>query len=267
VSDPIWAWEDHDPRWKYRLCGAGFALTALALGLLGLSGGLDLVMMFTGDPAVGGLVRHPLWTWLVGAPITWGSLIGSYLLWGRWREPRWQRRAGLLVLMNATDLLFWILDHGDDLGLGFGRVGHGWLRMHISMALGWAELALFAGLAGDFSAHLGKREAPDAARAARSFSGVGAVVWLFWFLKHTNWIHWPLVSRRFIGLNTYLLMAGTTLLQALTALQVTLLCVLASRQAGQIVRELTAKANSADPLRSRSEADADLLWEHSRSDS
>jgi hypothetical protein len=61
--------------------------------------------------------HHPWYPWLVGAPITWGSLVGSYLLWGRWSEPSWQRRAGLLVLMNGFDLLTWFLHNAEALGL------------------------------------------------------------------------------------------------------------------------------------------------------
>ena len=36
-------WELDDPRPRYRLCQAGFGLIALALGLLSLDAGLDVV--------------------------------------------------------------------------------------------------------------------------------------------------------------------------------------------------------------------------------
>ena len=249
--------EPEDLRPRYRLCQAGFALLALGLGLLCGDAALDFAYWCSGSPAIAALVRDPLWTWLVGAPITWGTLVGSFLLWGRWTEPSWQRRAGLLLLMNGIDLVHWTLRHGDALGLRIGELPHGWLRSQLSGGMGWIELALSATLAADLSVHLGRKEAPDSSRGARALAMVGLVVWGLFFLQHTHWRRWPLRPRNFLTPETYLLLIGQSLLLAITAFQVTALCILAARQCGHYLRELDRIAADRDRFLLPSEPDPD----------
>jgi hypothetical protein len=251
-------WDIVDERPNYRVCQTGFALIALALGLLCIDAVLDLTTWFTGNQAIRMVLSDPLWTWLVGAPITWGSLLGSYLLLGRWPEPSWRRRVGLLVLMNTADAGFWILNHGDALGLRLGPMPHPWARMHLGMAMGWAELALIATLAADVSVRAGdgQTQAVEASRAARSCALFGAMLWAIWFLTQTRWNHWPLVAQR-LSLEGVLLMLASVLLLALTAFQVTILCIMASRQCGRMIRDLNQADQEHDLLRSRSE----IAWQ------
>ncbi|MBX6312894.1 MAG: hypothetical protein IRY99_08275 [Isosphaeraceae bacterium] len=259
-------WEFEDPTPRYRLCQAGFGLIALAIGLLCADAALDLAWLFTGHRGILALTHDRLWTWLVGAPITWGSLIGSYLLWGRWSEPRWQRRAGLLVLMNTIDLVLWFLNHGDELGLWIGEVPHRWLRGNLAMGLGWAELGLMAGLAADVSDHLGKGpETIAGGTVAKSFAGVGAAIWALWFLGMTDWGRWPL-GHRWLTPPLYLLLVGSTLVLTLTTFQVAALSILASRHCGEFVRELKGNDPMLELLRSRSEQESDDFWEAPRPD-
>src|SRR5262245_27385964 len=110
-------WELDDPRPRYRLVGGGFGLIGLALGLLSMDAALDFAWLLSWHPGLRALMGNPTWSWLVGTPITFASLIGSYLLWGRWTEPRWQRRAGLLLLMNTGDVGLWMTQHARDFGL------------------------------------------------------------------------------------------------------------------------------------------------------
>src|SRR5205823_13017835 len=166
---------------RYRLCRAGFALIALGLSLLCLDMACHLAIWMTRDGKLLGMIQHPLWSWMVGAPITWSTLLGSYLLWGRWTEPGWQRRAGLLVFMNFIDLIQWAVEHGDALGLRLGTVGHPWLRYQLGGLFNWVELALCASLAADVSAHLGRTDAPQAGQTSRAFAIVGLVLGLVLF--------------------------------------------------------------------------------------
>lgn len=263
-------WDIVDERPKYRMCQTGFVLIALALGLLCIDAMLDLATWFTGNQAIGMVLRDPLWTWLVGAPITWGSLLGSYLLLGRWNESDWRRRAGLLVLMNTVDAGFWIITHGDALGLGLGPVPHPWARLHVGMAIGWAELLLIASLAADVSIRLGRARVIEAVRAARSCALFGAMLWAIWFVTQTRWDHWPLVARK-LNLEGVLLMLAAVLVLALTSFQVTILCILASRQCGRVIRDLNREDQDHDLLRSRSEIawqdpSYDDPWTNPRSD-
>ncbi len=89
-------------------------------------------------------------------PITWGSLLGVIILWGRFDHPGWQRRVGLLLVMSLVDAGLWFLDHGEALGIADGNFGHEWLLGHVGQALGWAEFALLAGLSSEYLEHLGE---------------------------------------------------------------------------------------------------------------
>ncbi len=110
-------------RQTYQLCRLGFAILSLALLLACFSSLLYLTPFFVGrGPVV--WFRQMSWSRWIDAPIVWGSLVGTYLLWGRWSEPGWQRRAGLLVLMGLVDAVLWFLEHGADLGLRLSEVGH-----------------------------------------------------------------------------------------------------------------------------------------------
>ena len=104
-----------------------------ALVLACLTSLLALSVPFGGLPLLLWLKNMAWWRWH-DAPVVWGTLVGSYLLWGRWKERGWQRRAGLLLLMCGVDLALWFLDHMQHLGLYEGEVGHQWLRNQIGQA-------------------------------------------------------------------------------------------------------------------------------------
>ena len=103
---------------RYRLCRAGFGLMALSLGLLCLSNVCVSAYGITRNEgirkkssrAIGG-------TGSSGRATAGRAFLGSYLLWGRWKEPVWQSRAGALVLLNFLDLITWGIDHSAQLGL------------------------------------------------------------------------------------------------------------------------------------------------------
>ena len=98
--------EREQERQTYRLCRLGFAILSFALVIACLSTLLTLLALLGGRPLVPLLQNSPLWKW-VDAPIVWGSLVGTYLLWGRWDNPSWQRRSGLLVVMGVVDVVLW----------------------------------------------------------------------------------------------------------------------------------------------------------------
>src|SRR4051794_13623385 len=188
--------EREELRRRYQLCRAGFALNAVGLGLLCLNSAFNLAFLLTFEREILVLLRSPIWDWLVGAPITWTTLIGSYLLWGRSADPAWQRRAGLLVLMNFVDILLWTLEHGGTLGLRLGGIGHDWFRPPLGRGLGWFEFLLFARLATDMGSVLGKPKEPEAGVTARALATIGLIFWIVSFLTQTHWRHgWPLVNR------------------------------------------------------------------------
>jgi hypothetical protein len=254
-------WELHDPRRPYRVCRRGFALMALGLGLLCLSNVASLGFTFGMFPAYGHLRGLRAWTWGIDFPITAATFLGSLMLLRCWPVPSWNRRAGMLALMNAVDLGTWFLTRSDELGLGLasGILAHGWLIQLATLGLGWFELMLGASLAADVSAHLWNTHAGAAGRGAQVTSLVGAVLWAVLVVTRTDWDRWPIVPRR--DAEWALLMLLQTLLQALATFQLTALCLYASRQCHHYVREWDRRDTSHELLKSRSESEGDeIQW-------
>jgi hypothetical protein len=258
---------DHDlQRRRYRLCMIGFGLTAAAILLLAIDSTLNLGMRFSlmrGRPAPWQwALSTPAYSWLVGAPITWMALLGTYLLWGRWDNSSWQRRAGLLVVMNLVDSVLWAIDRGPELGLMAADAEHLWFRIKLAQALGWAEFALIAGLASDLAVHLGATQAAESSRTTRSLVAIGALSWMFVFIQGTNWGQpfWPLEPRpvRFApGLLMFSL--ASLFIQTIVAFQVASLSFLAAARCRQVLAEIDREERDNDPLKSRSEESGQLL--------
>jgi hypothetical protein len=247
-------------RQTYQLCRLGFAILSAALALACLSSFVQLAIPFVGARSILLTILNSQWYHWIDAPIVWGSLIGTYLLWGRWNNVGWQRRAGLLVVMSVVDLILWFLDHGEALGLRLGEVGHEWFRSHLGQALGWAEFALMASLSGDMLAHLGVEQAPVAGKSTRSLAATGAIVWLLLFCQQTDWSKgWPLEGQRILTLETLLLELGQTMIWTITLIQVTALTIAAARQSSRVLAEMDVEDQKDELFCSPSDAFADLL--------
>src|SRR3954470_15133152 len=95
--------EREEQRRTYVLCRLGFAILSIALALACISWALSMAgfLLF---PIVGRIRRSAFLYW-VDPPLGWGSLVGTYLLWGRWSHPSWQSRSGLLLVMGLVDLI------------------------------------------------------------------------------------------------------------------------------------------------------------------
>ena len=105
---------------------------------------------------------------MVDVPITWGSLLGVTLLWGRFDHARgWQRRVGPLLVMSSGSRR--VVAARSRRGTGTrrrGGVGHDWLRGNLGQALGWAETRAHGRPLCDYLEHLGVEDFP-ASRASR----------------------------------------------------------------------------------------------------
>ena len=248
--------EVEPPLPRYRVCRAGFAMVSVGLSLLALSAAVTLARMFVPSPDLERMVADPLWRWVVGAPITWLTLIGSYLLWAGWTDQVWRRKAGLLLLMNSIDAVQWTLDHAEDLGLRVGAVGHPWLRYQAGSLFNWVEFALAARLAFALTERLGGGDAA-LRHKARMFCLAGMTLWAFGFLRLTDWLHpWPLIprGRRLGGPIGLLMLLGMETLTLLALLNIIPLCVSACRACSRAAAEGPGEEEQgADLLRSRSE--------------
>jgi hypothetical protein len=254
--------ERDERRYRYRFCRAGFGLIALGLALLCLDACGILAWLLTFNPRIRGVVRSDWWDWFVGTPIPWATLIGSYLLWGRSTDPSWQRRAGVLVLLNGADLVSWTIAHNEQLGLGLKDVGHDWLRDQITSGLGWVEFMLFVSLAVEVSRELGKRTEADAGMATQSLATIGLIFWLLSFVTRTDWSTWPLAEKQFAQnqIAVILLIAlGMSLLTAITAFHVTAHTIAAYRHCTGALAAMAAEDDAGEELlRSRSETSSDM---------
>lgn len=228
-----------DYRPRYRLCRVGFFLAATSSGLMATEDLGYLGYFLTFHRPIHEFLNGPGWVWVAGTAMAWAGLLGSYLLWGRWSEPHWQKRAGALVLIALCGVGCWAWQHGEMFGLvepdGSGAV---WMAEIARKGLRWGWLLLLAGLAADVSAHLGRDEAQESRASLYALISVGIAVWVFHVLNSTDWAAgWPLRPGMFRQ-TTWLMLLGITGLRSLSAFLVTALSLLASRECGRIVREL-----------------------------
>jgi hypothetical protein len=247
--------QDHEQeRRTYQLCQMGFGSLAFGLILATAMTVLVLPNHFGGRAFLPGLVHSSWWPWL-DTPIVWGTLFGSYLLWGRWPDPSWQRRTGLLLVMCLTDAVLWALDHADALGLRTGEVGHMWFRIALGHALGWAEFALLAGVSSAVLVHLGIDQAAETGRATRSLAGTGAAVWMLLFLLQTDFQRgWPLIPRR-MSLEMAILDLGQNMIWTIALIQVTAMSIAATRQCTAVLADLARQEQADELFPAPSEAD------------
>jgi hypothetical protein len=247
---------------KFRL---GFSILGLALVVCSLSTIGNLILVFARQQApIGAQPGIPHWRLIEGGIITWGSLLGVFLLCGRWPDTNWQRRSGILMLMCLVDAVLWTLDHALELGLHGDKIGHEWFRESLGTALGWSEFALIASLAADTAAHLGEPQATDLSKSVRSLATTGAMVWFMYFYFMTRWhpFLWPLQHR---GHNpgTLMLLLAWLVLGAINLVMVTGLSLMAGRCCARALREMAKQDRAQDLLPSRSEAG----WEELNRDS
>ena len=239
-------------RKTYQLCRLAFIMLGVALGLACFDSLLDLFARFQ-PQLVSWVQKSDFYQW-VGAPITWGCLIGATLLWGRWDHASWQRRAGLFLVMNLVDVGLWFISRADAMGAQAVDFGHEWLRISLGTALGWGEFALLSSLTCDYLVHLGIDHARESDKSTRSMAATGAMVWLLFFCQATNWrAGWPLQVQQLRPLDGFLVYYGYKLIWTITLIQVTALVVSAVRQSTTVLEEIDRDDQENDLLRSRSD--------------
>ncbi len=255
--------ENDDLRRRYRLGRTAFGLLAVGVGLLFLNAATFLAYLVTFNQELGNLIQGPVWEWAVGSPITWATVLGTFLLVGCWDDPSWRRRAAILVVMHLVDLVTWAFQHAEAFGFEEVDFGHAWLLDQAVRGIGWAEFLLFIGLANDQVERLGQSSERPMGQGARLVAAVGLIYWAIVFIDQTNWKHaWPLVQRPIQPPKMYMTLLSSTLLVAIGSFQVTVICLAACRHTGQALGELAHDPDPDGLLRSRSEdfGDAPKPW-------
>lgn len=258
----------------------GFLLIVLALGMVCADVALELAMFFAPNRdarlALFRLLTNDGYRQAMSWGITWSSVAGMYLLWGRWRHGGWQGRAGFLALLAALDVALWLIEQAPRWSLTEGPPEeYAWTLANLSRLSGWVEFALIASLAGDLTLARGARRSsvggdpeleglrpigeeeagagyelaiPEGERAfppTWAMPLLGGMYWLLLATYQTDWEGgWPLqprdqadVARLFAHL----------FLQAFWGMTAWVTCLIAWRAAGRCRAELTALGKRGDP--------------------
>lgn len=230
-------------RKTYQICRISFLVLAASLIPAAIFTLLFMVGMLGDRRLLHSLVISP-WNEWTSTICIWGSLIGTMLLWGRWNNSSWQRRSGFLLLLSLIDLVCWFVEHSK----GDEAAAHEWFLHNLGSALGWAEFALIASLAGDYLVHLGLEIAEDSARSIRSLAATGAVLWMVNFYERTDWnLGWPLRGGRWT-IQGHLLFMGWNLIWTITLIQVTALVIAALRHTNRALTEMEREDQEQDVL-------------------
>ena len=236
---------DQDPEFsqEYRLSRLGFFLLAVGLVPICVIEVVALAADFVGLSPIP-LWLHRLGAWeLLDTLTPWATLAGSTVLWCAWDAPGWRRRAGLLMSMCLVDVASWFLNLGDAEMQG----RHAWFRLQLGEALGWAQFALMASLAGDLLTHLGSEDAEESSKSTRSLIASGAVLWLLLFCERTDLAAgWPLRPNGRLGPPARLLWVGQIMIQVICLVQVAALVTAAYRRVDQELGSRDADGKSGD---------------------
>lgn len=246
--------ETLDYRPRYRLSRLGFLLAGLASGLMTFDAAVHLATLLWPDWPLAGLVSAGTWHLGGGGTIVVAAVLGSYLLWGRWREPSWQARSGLLVLLALAGAVAWVLQQATALGLEGVDFPREW-AYHLRIGLRWGWMALLAGLAADVVVHLGREEGHDTRASIYALVLASAVIWGLDLLHHTEWAGvWPPRRRPFWSPLTWPLWLALNGLRGLAGFFLTSLALLAARECTTLIRELDRTEAAHDLFPSPSEA-------------
>ena len=236
-----------DPRTRLRICRSGFGLSGLALAVLSFDAAIGVVAFWVHGP-LRQVVASPIWSWILGTPITWGSLIGSLILWGAWSDAGWRRRLGPLIAMNTIDAFLWAMSHAQELGLdGASAESYAWIRALVGLTFGWIELQLFASLAAEVAAHYKAPEAIARSQAPRAICRIGLMLTGFIFAVGTDFTEWPFTHRLTVA--GVLLQHFASIILAIASYHVAMLCLLAARQCRQELQALDeAESDGLPPV-------------------
>ncbi len=249
-----------NPTRRYGICRLAFRLGAIAVGLQSadilIRIGSLFVLVFGqamaaanahGQPAflkqnlrLLMVLQDSRWGLFIGTPISLSAAIAAYLLIGRWRDSGWNRRVVLLALMNTFDVYLWAAQNARHLEWAIPAIHNSWVGYCVSV-LQWFELMLFGSLAADVAIHLGRAEAEKKEQKSRSFAMVGLAIWSLVLLIGTRLRPGALPAFRLPVREAYFLALMSEVTLALTAFQVMILCLLASRDCSQILHELRDK--------------------------
>lgn len=247
----------HDPthptyesqRPRYLLASLGFGFLGVSLVLLVIGTLTPILGFLTENQALQGAVDRRWWTFAVHLPMSYGALVGSYLLWGRWPDPSWQRRAGLLLLMNLIDAVSATLLESEALGFDAGLDVDSYPIALLTGLFSWLEFYLTASLAAEVGSQLARPTLADAGRLSERVALIALVIWTLFYGLRTNWAAgWPPVAPRPQTAEEALIELGLLCARILSGAQVATLCLIAAFHCRKTWRELGEAEAGLDSL-------------------
>ncbi len=246
---PDWH-EPKDLRPRYRTARAGFVLSGLGLSMLALDMSCELLAIFGRNLNLWHLRFTPIWHWVVAAPLTWGTFLGSLLLLGRFDDSGWKRRSVLLFLMNTFDLVVWCLDNAEVLGLHSGPPFKANPMLQVAGPfMNLIELLLFAGLARDVCTHLGRSDAIAPYLATRAAVGIATSLQIIVTLNEVDFAGgWPWKIQQNGDPMIFLAWLASQIGLTAAAYFTVFLMALACQQCSWMVRDLNQQYREDDPF-------------------
>jgi hypothetical protein len=149
-------------------------------------------------------------------------------------------------------VLIWLHRHAQDLRVNFAlpMLADGWARAGVAV-LQWFELWLFLELALSVAKGLERTETRDVGHSARATALVGFLMWSLQFLLLSSWrFGWARPDARRFGEFVTLSLYSHALL-ALTAFQVTVVCILVTRACRGALAAARRTADEPELLKTR----------------
>ena len=262
---------DRSFRKRVGQCRWAFTLAALGLGVQTIDLALGLIVNFNrgrgADPGLRklvDLVDSPQWSWWVGTPITWLTLIASYFLIGKFKTATWNSRAIPLAMMNTIDLGLWFIAHAREMGLeNLARLLPPFsIARYALQGLQWFELLCFATLCAEYGTRLGYQELETGRHVARASAICGFSTWC---LLMVSLLSWHARGLQFVGwrerMQWHMFHSMSMAILMITVFNVTCLCLRSARR-GQswLLNQLPRESIGADVSVRTAESDFLKDW-------
>lgn len=246
-----------DPRIVYRVGRVAFFLAAVAVALGSTQHALAILALHPGNGFLREIMSSPLWSWLVGCPITFGGFFAAFLLLGRWRVPAWISRSILYAMIQTYLLVYWCMDNHELFGLPplvqkrFDMGGQLSMR-----TIGFVLMMTLGSMAFDVLNRHGRSGSEGLLRATRSVCGIGLTFLAILAIRLYDYGQpWP---PRFHGLgfrdpDSIHLFMGAMFARPVVGLFVCILCARASAACSRELARVQKAMIDDDPFRSRSE--------------
>jgi hypothetical protein len=232
---------------RYALCRLALGLAAVSCTIMTIDAAGHASPFFLRDPKLLQFFLDPNWALVAGSVLTWCALLGSLLFVGRWNEPNWRRRSGLMLLISVACLGMWVVRHAGLFGLIRGEAPYVQLRMQVTLGLRWIWMLLLIDLSADVAEHLGLASARRDRAAARVAVFVAVLFWgLVVLLVLPDILELPIRHGPMRLRQLMLPLVGHILTRCAACFLTTITALSAARECSRILKELRSARLNAE---------------------